>query len=70
MQMHVATPNLKPEGNSMPDLPVLDLPLIEGTPESLAGYGEVVSGPGVRSQGSCDADIGFLRRWSNAWIIR
>ena len=45
MQMHVAMPNLKPDGNTMPDMSILDLPLIEGTPESLAGYGEVVSDP-------------------------
>ena len=45
MPMQVAMPNLKPDGNIMPDAAILDLPLIEGTPESLAGYGEVVSDP-------------------------
>src|SRR3954469_15957582 len=45
MQMQVAMPNLKPEGDSMPDMPIFDLPLLEGTAESLAGYGEVVADP-------------------------
>ena len=43
--MQVTVPNLKPESGSMPDLPILDLPLIEGTAASLAGYGEVVHDP-------------------------
>jgi len=41
----VQMPNLKPEAVTMPACPILDLPLIEGTPEALAGYGEVVSDP-------------------------
>src|SRR3954468_22170329 len=43
--MQVTVPNLKPEGAGMPSLPILDLPLIEGTAESLAGYGEIVRDP-------------------------
>jgi hypothetical protein len=43
--MQVTVPNLKPEAAGMPPLPILDLPLIEGTAESLAGYGEIVSDP-------------------------
>lgn len=41
----IATPNLKPDGESMPMLPVLDLPLIEATAATLSGYGEIFDDP-------------------------
>ncbi|HEY4162602.1 MAG TPA: ureidoglycolate lyase [Dongiaceae bacterium] len=43
--MEVEPLNLKPEGMVMPDFPIIDLPLIEGTAASLAGYGEIVDNP-------------------------
>ena len=38
-------PNLRPEGSSMKRLPIKELPLVEGTAESLKGYGEIVDDP-------------------------
>lgn len=37
--------NLKPEGTVMPDFPIIDMPLVEGTAASVAGYGEIVDDP-------------------------
>lgn len=41
----MAKPNLRPNTEDMPKLPVFDLPLIKGTVESLKGYGEIVDDP-------------------------
>ncbi len=41
----ISTFNLRPERQAMPALPVQDIPLVEGTPASLAGFGEVVTDP-------------------------
>lgn len=38
-------PNLRPDGSAMQRLPVKELPLVEGTAESLEGYGEIVDDP-------------------------
>jgi len=35
-------PNLRPDAETMPDLPVHRLPLVRGTPENLKGYGEII----------------------------
>jgi hypothetical protein len=37
--------NLRPDGSTMPRLPVKELPLIEGTAKTLEGYGEIVEDP-------------------------
>jgi hypothetical protein len=41
----ISTFNLRPERHAMPTLPVQDIPLVEGTPATLAGFGEVVTDP-------------------------
>jgi len=38
-------PNLRPEGSTMQRLPIKELKLVKGTPETLKGYGEVVDDP-------------------------
>lgn len=38
-------PNLRPNTSDMPRLPVFDLKLVEGTAQSLKGYGEIVDDP-------------------------
>jgi hypothetical protein len=43
--MQIDPHNLKPEGTVMPDFPIIDMPLIEGTAASVAGYGEIVDDP-------------------------
>ncbi len=41
----IDVPNLRPEGATMPRLPVRELKLVEGTAASLEGYGEIVDDP-------------------------
>src|SRR5262249_55405206 len=41
----VPMPNLRPNTADMPKLPVLGLPLVKGTAETLKGYGEIVDDP-------------------------
>ncbi len=43
------TPNLSPRAEDMPSLPVRDIPLVEATARSLAGYGELVETPDART---------------------
>ena len=43
-----AAPNLAPAGADKPSLPLFDVPLIEATPESLAGYGELIDSAAAR----------------------
>jgi hypothetical protein len=41
-------PNLAPRLGEKPSLPTRDIPLVEATPETLAGYGELVDDPEAR----------------------
>ena len=38
-----SAPNLKPKASQMPDCPVSEIPLIKATPETLDGYGKLVT---------------------------